>query len=168
MPSGRPRKPTKLKILHGTNRPDRNPDHEPEPETLREIPKPPAGMNRWARALWKRVAAQLVDLKMLSELDLATLEMLCHAYGMFSECREAIYHPRDPETGKKHKRTLAQYLAGQNSQTTPELSAMKSAWQTYRAYMSGFGFDPASRNRINVPKPKAAGAGTMVRLLDAR
>lgn len=165
MPGGRPRKPRQIKIIHHTFRKDRNPGREPEPPPVAAVPKPPLGLNRWARQEWKRLAPDLVEQALLTSLDLTTLEIACRLYGLSREAEEAIYHPRDPQTGRRGRRTLQQYLAGRNSQTTPELATARSAWSLYRSYLVEFGLSPASRNRIHLPESKGAGEDPMEELL---
>ena len=166
MAGGRPRKPRQAKIIQGTFRKDRNPGREPMPSVLPTAPKPPAGMNRWARRFWKELISELMDQNLVTKIDLVTLEMCCDAYGMYREAKDAIFHPRDAKTGKRLRRTLSQYLVGKNSQTMPEMTTMKTGWQLYKVYMIEFGLSPASRNRIHLPGPKEAGQDPMEKILN--
>lgn len=167
MAEGRPRKPRQTKIIQGTFRKDRNPGNEPSPRVLIKVPKPPAGMNRWSRRLWKELITELTAQQLVTTIDLATLELCCAAYGMYREAKDAIFHHlQDPETGKRARRTLAEYLRGRNSQTMPEMTTMKTGWQLYKAYMAEFGLSPASRNRIHLPGPKETGQDPMEKILD--
>ena len=149
MSGGRPRKPTGLHIVHGTFRKDRANQDEPKPELISEVPRPPSHLNAAAKRKWKELAPVLVNSKLLSVLDLTALEMLCDSYGVFREAHDAIFHPVHPRTGKRFRRTLGQYLAGQNSQTTPELSAMNKARDAYKAFMTEFGLSPATRTKVS-------------------
>ncbi len=51
---------------------------------------------------------------------------------------------------------MEQYMSGRNSQTMPELSTMRGAWQTYKSYLTEFGLSPSSRGKIET-KPPAEG-----------
>ena len=186
MPSGgKNRKPRKTKIIQGTFRKDRNPGHEPTPPVVAGPPKPPPGMNRWARALWKKLAQDLVDQQLLTTIDVATLQLTCEAYGDYQEAKQALFRPVNPQTGKRVRRSLEQYLSGvdpwmdtdefntsdfamvrRNSQTAPELAQRNRAWSIYKSYMAEFGLSPASRNRINLPERKEAGQDPMEKLLN--
>jgi P27 family predicted phage terminase small subunit len=158
---GNPRLPRETKIIRGTFRKHREPTHTPDPTRINEIPAPPAHLRPYAKQEWKRVAAELVGEGMLTVLDLATLEICCAAYALYREAENAIYRPKKGRT-----QTLAQYLNGRNSQTMPELSTMRGAWQTYRSYLTEFGLAPASRGRISV-KPSFSGEkDPMQELLD--
>ncbi len=182
--AGRPRKPRKTKIIQGTFRNDRNPPREPAPPPVLAVPKPPLGMNRWARKLWKSLAPELVSQELLTALDLATLELLCAAYGDWKEAEQAVFRPVNPLTRKREHRTLEQYLSGldtwikfdeltaevmvsmrRNSQTAPELAQRNRAYALYKAYLAEFGLSPASRNRIGLPAPKEPGQDPMEKLL---
>lgn len=163
---GQNRKPRQAKIIQGTFRKDRNPNREPMPPVLPTAPKPPAGMNRWARRMWKELISELMNQNLATTIDLVTLELCCDAYGMYKEAKDAIFHPRDAKTGKRFRRTLAQYLLGRNSQTMPEMTTMKTGSQLFKAYMAEFGLSPASRNRINLPGPKDEGQDPMEKILN--
>lgn len=146
---GHNRKPKALKVVHGTFRKDRNPQNEPEGVPVREVPRAPSTLNRWGKRLWKRLAQQLVDNGVLTELDLPALEQLCTQYGRAMELQDAILHEVG-EDGKRYKRTFAEYLAGRNSQTMPEYAALRNSEATLKQYLAEFGLTPQSRNRIDL------------------
>ena len=162
---GQNRKPRQAKIIQGTFRTDRNPGREPTPPVVLTLPKPPAGMNRWARRLWKNLVQDLVDQQLLTSVDLTTLELTCEAYGQYKEAKEAVFRPLDPNTGRRARLSLAEYMRGRNSQTMPEYTAMTKAFAIYKSYLTEFGLSPASRNRIHLPVRKEAGEDPMERLL---
>ena len=154
---GHNRKPRALKVIHGTDRRDRNPENEPEVQPLTEIPRPATGLNRWARKIWKALAPELVGNGVLSHVDLFAFEMCCAQYGIAKELEHRITHWPivDAETGEViriKKQSLADYLHGRNSQTQPEYTAMRQAVAQFKAYLEQFGLTPASRNRIDLPK----------------
>jgi P27 family predicted phage terminase small subunit len=160
--AGRPKKPTQLKLIQGTFRKDRNSENEPEPEKVIEIPKPPSYLTKYAKKLWKVLTAELIEQEILTKVDIPALEACCEAYGRAAH--EAVFRPRDLETGKLMKRTLAEYMKGRNSQTMPEYTAMTKAFNTFKTYLIEFGLTPASRGRINIPKSPEEEADTMKRL----
>lgn len=161
--------PRQTKIIRGTFRPARNPEQEPEPTVLYETPKPPPGMNRWAKRMWKRVVDELVNTKVLTEVDVEGLQLACEAYGEYEEAKQAIYKPVNPLTGKRCRRTMEQYLSGldpwidvaeleplefsklrRNSQTAMEMIVMRGARQAFKSLVGEYGLTPVSRNRIDV------------------
>lgn len=157
---GRPRDPTKAKVLRGTFRPDRAPANEPAPPVISAVSEPPAHLNAWAADMWRTLAKELTALGMLTTLDEYSLEVLCEQYGVYREMKDAI-----TQSGKL---TMAQYLATRNSQTMPEYAAMKSAFERYSALLKEFGLSPASRSRIDLPAREPAKSDPMEALLEAK
>jgi P27 family predicted phage terminase small subunit len=146
---GHNKKPTILKLTHGTFREDRANEKEPEVKALDETPKAPSHLNNFAKNKWKELAPVLAQTKVLSEADLTMLEALCEAYGQYREAQYAVYHYKDEETGKTKKRSLAQYMSGKNSQTMPEYTAMRQALSMVKTISAEFGLSPATRSRVN-------------------
>ncbi len=149
--AGRPKKPTKLKLVQGTLRKSRTNENEPEPEPVSEVPRPPSYLTKYAKKLWKTLAGELVEKGILTVVDLPALEVCCEAYGQYRAAHEAVFRPVDKETGKRTKRTLAGYMEGKNSQTMPEYMSMTKAFYYFKAYLIEFGMTPASRGRIDLP-----------------
>jgi P27 family predicted phage terminase small subunit len=154
---GHNQKPTQLKIIHGTFRKHRAKKGEPKPQLVDEVPKPPRHLNGFGKWIWRRIAPELVEKRILTVLDLQSLEILCDAYGLYRAARAAML---------RKGRTLQQYLQGQNSQTTPEATMMRQCWATFKAFMAEFGLSPASRGKLDIPAPKESEEDPMKRLLD--
>lgn len=163
----KPRVPTQIKVIRGTFRKNEAPANEPKPPTLDMVPKVPGHLNHWAKMMWKDTASQLLSLGMLSQIDLYSLEILCEQYGIYRELKDAITHVVQPD-GTRQKITMAQYLAGRNSQTMPEYAAMKSAFERYTALLKEFGLSPASRSRMDIPRELPKEADPMETLLEAK
>lgn len=159
--------PTKIKVLKGTFRATEAPKNEPDPPVLHDLPKAPSHLNRWAKKMWDDNAKELKDLGMLTKLDTYSLEVLCEQYGIYRELKEAITHITDGD-GKRKKITIAQYLLGRNSQTMPEYTAMKGAFERYSALLKEFGLSPASRSRIDLPAREPERHDPMEALLEAK
>lgn len=148
-----PRKPTKTKIIQGTFRQDRTPQNEPEPEVVVKLPTPPTVMPKAGKKVWKKLGQELMDKGLLTVVDMPAFEMCCFNYGLFRELAEVVYRrEEDPKTGKTRRRTLAEYMVGQNSQTMPEYTNMVKAFNTYKSFLVEFGLSPAARSRINLPE----------------
>ncbi len=158
--AGRPRKPTKTKIIQGTFRKHRAKRDEPKPEVLIGVPKPPKHLTRFGKAMWRQVIPELVKTMLISSLDLRTLEICCDAYGMYREARAAML--------RNGKRTLRQYLAGQNSQTTPEATMMRQCWTTYKTFIGEFGLSPAARAKMDIKAPEDPEKDPMENLLNGK
>jgi len=140
------RKPRALKVVQGTFRKSRVPANEPKPPPLLRVPKPPQHLSADGRKLWANLAPQLFRLSLLTELDLPAFEIACFAYGLYRELSREIR--------RRHK-SFAAYLKGKNSQTVPELTTLKAAFQTFKGYLAEFGLSPAARGRIDVQVPES-------------
>jgi len=165
--AGRPKKPTKLKLIQGTFRKDRAVENEPQPESVVEIPRPPSYLNKYAKKMWKTLVGELVHKGILTVLDLPALEVCCETYGQYRLAHEAVFKPIDPETGKRTKRTPAEYMEGRNSQTMPEYVAMTKAFTIFKGYLIEFGLTPASRSRLDIPKERGEEVDPMEKLYHA-
>lgn len=162
----KPRVPTQIKVLRGTFRKNEA-LNEPMPDKLQVAPKPPAHYNKWAKRMWKDIAGELLSLGMLTRIDLYTLEVLCEQYGIYRELKDAITHVTSKD-GSRQKISLAQYLAGQNSQTIPEYAAMRAAFERYSALLKEFGLSPASRSRMDILREPPKAVDPMEVLLNAK
>ena len=129
--------PTELKILRGTDRPDRRPANTPEPEILSLAPEPPVALDRWARAEWDRIAPELVRLHLLSHLDLGALVGYCQAFG-------------DAIAARKHIARNGRYVRTKSGGFTlsPAVRDAYRAAELMRGYLIEFGMSPSSRARV--------------------
>jgi len=133
----RPRKPTALKVVQGTNRKDRTNPNEPKPET--NIPSCPSHLNADAKREWKRITKELAKMNLVTEFDRSALAAYCLAYGTWVEA----------ERGIKKDGMIA---------VTPNGLLQQSAWLQIRnkaleqlhKYAVEFGFTPASRSKVSV------------------
>lgn len=128
-------KPRKLKLLDGTYRPDRDAGM-PDPEPIAKVPKPPAWLPADGKREWKRVAAQLVKLGVLTDPDLAALEGYCGSYA------RAVRADRALAKGGLTMRTPQGLIP------RPEVAIARTAWAEARRFAQEFGLTPASRTRV--------------------
>jgi P27 family predicted phage terminase small subunit len=84
-----PRKPTTLKLLEGTYRPDRANALEPQPARL--IPKPPRHLSPRARKAWPMLS-EILDQQMgiLTAADAIALEAVAENYAKLLEARATL------------------------------------------------------------------------------
>jgi len=151
---GRHRKPNEIHRLEGTYNVTEH-GQELRVPTLNNYPAAPTHFNKWAKAEWKRVVPRLVELGLIGEFDLGILENGIEQYGIYKECIDAIYHfYEEDERGKqkRKKRSLREYLQGRTSQTAPELTLMRSAYDKYRDAMHSFGATPVQRSKLSEQK----------------
>lgn len=136
-------------------------------ETLDRPPAAPSHLGKYAKELWVSLAAELVSSNSLTKKDLTSFEILCENYHIYRETKQAIYNPINPETGKRHKRSLEEYLNGGNSQTTPELTAMNKAFAHYKDLMNNFGLSPLARTKTREePEQKDTPFQSYMRLMN--
>lgn len=131
---GRKATPPALKILSGTNRPDREVPDAPEFDLVENFPAPPQHLNVDGAEMWNNLGPQLVSARVLQTVDLYSLEQLCFAWQCFRKKAKA-----DMEA------------------TAAELTALK-------ALFSEFGMTPASRRKVSsggdkAPENKFSGNG---------
>mgnify|MGYP000122506538 CR=1 FL=1 len=69
----RPRKPSALKLVAGTDRADRRNGNEPEPMLLNDL-KPPKHLEARSAAVWRELAPMLRRNQVLTEADVIALE----------------------------------------------------------------------------------------------
>ena len=136
--AGRPRKPTALRLVHGTRDKHKN-KSEPKPSG---IAKAPTWLSTKAKTQWKNLAPELEAIGLLTSIDTQAFAVYCMSYVELIEAEAEL---------KKHGRT----------QTTKDGFVRKSPWLSVRdeahkrmMQIGGqFGFSPASRTKIEV-KPQ--------------
>lgn len=116
----RGRKPTAphLKVLAGTNRPDREVKDAPQFDPVDEFPEPPQHLSSDGAEMWNKLGRQLMAARVLQVVDLYPLEQLCFMWQCFRRKAKANMEP-----------------------TAAESNAMK-------AIFSEFGMTPASRSKV--------------------
>lgn len=138
----RPRKPTALKVVAGTDRPDREAPTAAELPLVSDVPPAPDWMpNAHARKEWERLAPILHANKLLTEAGLSALGQLCALHG----------------------KTVQLYAAGE--------APVASMVAQLRGLMNDFGLTPVAQGKVKpngdtekpcnafaaLGKPRAAG-----------
>lgn len=137
---GRPRKPTALHKLHGTERPGRSSTDEPKPRALTRD-DPPMTLEREGAELWRDMVAELRQLGMLTQVDRAALAAYCAAFGRLAEARRQMRRSGGAVV-KSSDGTL---------RLSPWFRIEKAASETLTRLAIEFGFTPASRPRLGRP-----------------
>jgi len=115
------RKPTphNLKVIAGTDRPDRAPPADmPVFPTVFELPAPPQHLNTDGADLWRTVGTELVRARVLQSVDLPAFEQLCVRW----QCMRQVAKAGMPSTAADD--------------------------QALKALFSEFGMTPASRRKV--------------------
>lgn len=111
--------PNELKVIAGTDRPDRQePADAPQFERVKEFPPPPQHLEPDGATLWRELGSQLVACGVLQVVDLYALEQLCYAWQRFRNKAKAKFEV-----------------------TASEDNALK-------ALFAEFGLTPAARRRV--------------------
>ncbi len=142
MPGPQPA-PTQLKLLKGV-RPARINQNEPEPRAVSA--SMPQGWGRHmsgaAKRFWKRNAQKLVDLGLLTEIDLNAFRTLCetwadlvHVRGLVKKCG-MVYTTTNAQEETVHK-------------VRPEVRLLIDMEKQLKVYLELFGMAPAPRGRIS-------------------
>ena len=133
----RPRTPTSLKLVNGTNRADRANGNEPEPQLLADL-TPPAHLAPRSAKVWAELAPMLRRIQLLTEADTVAFEMLCDAVADYRFARE---------TRGDHMVTFSH----KGSQMLDQwLVAQQACGKRAETLMGRFGMDPVSRSRVMV------------------
>jgi P27 family predicted phage terminase small subunit len=135
--------PTPTNILHmrGTYRPDRHGGVEPSGPLLDVAPPAPSYLRSLATEIWDAKAALLVELKLLTAGDLASLEGYCVAHERAIEAEAVV---------ALQGRTV---LTAQGIKRHPELITAEKARADMRRYEQEFGLTPSARTRLRQPAP---------------
>jgi P27 family predicted phage terminase small subunit len=131
------RRPDALKVVSGTARRDRLPRSDPSGRLLKP-PRPPAHVSELAASEWRRLAADLVESRVLATGDLRGLELLCQALVLESEMRSII---------AAEGATISTAEGGRKAH--PALKAAMEARAQAIRLMQEFGLTPSSRQRVD-------------------
>ena len=137
---GRPRKPTKLRLLQGN--PGKRPinQNEPKPKPRTKDPSPPDTLSAVGRKEWRRTARELLAVGLLTDLDMAAFQGYCHIYERWADA-EANLRQYGAVIRTKKTQTLVH---------SPYWSVANKAWDQMRAFWSDFGMTPVARTRIDL------------------
>lgn len=145
--TGRPAKPNHLKAVEGTRESRMNRD-EPVPSTLADPKTPPPGLPAPAKAVWLRLAPDLVDKKVLTSWDVDQFAAYCLAVGQYNDLRKKM--------GRDYT------VAGSMGQEvkSPYWVMMNEALQQILRLSARFGLTPADRAGLVVTGDDGPKAGS--------
>ncbi len=132
---GRKPKPTALKALEGN--PGKRALNTNEPKPRQKAPRCPAWLEDEAKKEWKRMAKQLEQLGILTEVDMAAFAGYCQAYARWKEAEEFI---------SQHG-TIVKTPSGYWQQV-PQVSIAQTYLKIMNKFCEQFGLTPSSRSRI--------------------
>jgi len=135
---GRPRTPTKLKLLNGN--PGKRPLPEDEPQPELGVPEMPSWLSAEAKKEWKRMSSELMELRILSVTDRAVLTLWCETWADWREMKKRL---------TKRGRTYTNKKSGVHHYR-PETVLAREAEKTLCRLICELGQSPASRSRTKV------------------
>lgn len=133
--SGRKPKPTAVKMLEGN--PGKRSLNSQEPKPAKKAPRCPSWLEDEAKKEWKRMARQMEQLGVLTEIDMAAFAGYCQAYARWKEAEEYI-----SENG-----TVMKAPSGY-CQQVPQVSIAQTYLKIMNRFCEQFGLTPSSRSRI--------------------
>ena len=139
MKTGRPKKPTILKQLHGTYRPSRANPAEPKPKVPQTL-APPAWLDNYALELWSLHAEPLRSAGLLTEIDIPLFVAACERWGVYRRAIEAL------------KDSLVSKSAVHGEIRKPQDSIAKDALMLCKSILEQFGCTPGSRAKVTAAK----------------
>jgi P27 family predicted phage terminase small subunit len=143
---GRKPKPTHLKVIAGN--PGKRPLNRHEPKPRLEVPTCPSHLCPAAKAEWKRLARQLLDLGVVSTLDRAVMAAYCQAYGRWVEAER-----------RQKDAPLVIRLPSGVIQQSPFVSIANKQLELMHKFLAELGLSPSSRSRVSA-RPGAIGHET--------
>lgn len=149
---GRKPIPTAVKVLEGNPGKRKLDMGEPRPE--KKAPRCPAWLEDEAKKEWKRMAKQLEQLGILTEIDMAAFAGYCQAYARWKEAEEYI-----SENG-----TIMKAPSGY-SQQVPQVSIAQTYLKIMNRFCEQFGLTPSARSRIVTDNGEDKGSDAMELLL---
>ena len=132
---GRKPTPTAIKELEGN--PGKRPRNQNEPKTKKTAPSCPKWLDKEAKKEWRRLAAKMEQMGVLSEVDMAAFAGYCQCYARWKENEEFI------SKNGSLVRTPSGYW-----QQVPQVSIAQQYMKQMERFAEQFGLTPASRSRL--------------------
>lgn len=166
MKTGRPPKPTHLKLVTGTQRKSRV--NEAEPKAPAGSVRMPAHLRPYAKEKWRELAPLLKRMNVLTPADAGALALLCSAYADMREAQDAYARPivirrRVPGSTPGGEPLFEEVVVAEANEPTyvtdgrsgpmvrarPEVRMIAAAEKRLAEHGGRFGLDPSTRARIS-------------------
>lgn len=138
--TGRPPKPTRLKVLEGTVRKDRANPNEPKPPAAPRRATAPPWLGKGARVWWNRIRPLLVQMQVMTGADPVALGLLCDALAEYMTARAVLQ--------RKGTTYETNGPAGRLIRRRPEWDIARDAWRRAKTMLTEFGLTPAARSKV--------------------
>jgi P27 family predicted phage terminase small subunit len=146
MPAGRPPKPKAIKELQGTHRKSRDLPNEMGVAPLLTVPLAPDTLPESAHKYWYKAATELLNLKVLSVLDLDMLHAYCYQLYVLDLATE--------ELKAGYTIIMQNKGGGVYPVKSPWVSIYNDALGHAKNLALQFGLTPSSRTKISVGQVK--------------
>lgn len=136
MAAGRKPVPTALKIVKGTDQKCRVNENEPTPKT--DNIKMPANLSPLAQSQWEQICEQLIDARIMTNIDVQALAMYCEAYALWRDATDKI-------------NTTGAVVKGKDGYPvrSPFLFVAQKAFEQMKSMLTEFGMTPSSRAKVS-------------------
>lgn len=141
MPAGRPKKPTALKKVDGTFRKDRDGKATEVQHITSTVEVPKSLTDDKAREMWGYLVNRFTESRMLTELDLPLLELMCIEWQRYLKYESAIELQGEVIT----------YLNTSENEVTkinPYMSLRDKALTRFTELAYRFGMTPSDRSKV--------------------
>jgi phage terminase small subunit len=146
MPAGRPPKPTAIKELHGN--PGRRPLNDKEPKMEPGEPERPRFLrNKGARRWFRQYAERLVNARVVTKNDSASLGLLAHFLGWYEEAAEDLNVRGPVLTGT---RTLQDGSTVDYEYPSPYWKLLMDSANMIDKFGSKLGYSPIDRQHLKI------------------
>lgn len=154
MPAGRPRKPTRLKLLAGNPGKRSLPKGEPQPKV--EAPKRPLWIVGRAKAEWDRIVPLLLELRLLAKIHMMALAAYCQAAAELEEATRilnrdgrmletpALNRAGEPVTDMRDDKLVVVTIL----KIHPMVKLQRDALGRVNASLAAFGLSPSTLSKV--------------------
>ena len=136
MPRGRKPTPRNLRLVKGTDRPDRH--NQNEPVVPVSVPEPPDNLTDDEAEKFREMAAKLANMRVMTEQDVDALAFYCVNFCRWVEATDIV----------KAGGMMVKSRQGHPMQN-PYLSIANRAQSECQKLLSEFGMTPSSRTRVH-------------------
>lgn len=149
---GRKPTPTAIKELEGN--PGKRPLNTNEPKPKKKAPPCPKWLEPDAKKEWKRLAKQMEEIGILTQVDMTAFAGYCQSWARYKEAEEFI---------SQHG-TIVKTPSGYYQQI-PQVSIAQTYLKIMNRFCEQFGLTPAARSRIVASDSSSASVDDMDELL---
>lgn len=145
-----PRKPQPLSVLQGNGKKHLTKKEIQERKEAEETIQPnkdkiemPKWLDKEAKAEWNRIIDELLELDILTNIDIAALALCCDAYSKYIQAHRKV---------KRHGLMMTELTKyGEKLVKNPAVTIQKQYAEIYKQFMSEFGLSPSARLKLVSP-----------------